>query len=301
MNDQTRGSVEMAGAMALLGTIGWFVLRAGVPVTTVVFFRCVFGTVALLVICGALGQLSALSWDARRFGLAVASGVAIVLNWLLLFSAYSRASISIATAVYNTQPFILVVFGALFLGERLTPKKVAWLGLAFAGMLMIVLNAGDLGKTHANYVAGIALALGAAVFWAIAALIGRKLTGTPPHLIALIHVSVGTVLLTPFQLSATWPTTMWSWSLLATMGVFHTGLVYILMYGALQRIPTHLQGTLSFVYPVVALLVDALAFHRRLEPLQLMGVVFILWAGAGAFQLPLPVGRPLSTGPKNDR
>lgn len=43
----------------------------------------------------------------------------------MLFAAYLRASISIATFVYNTQPFMLVIMGAVFLSEHLTPLK-AW-------------------------------------------------------------------------------------------------------------------------------------------------------------------------------
>ena len=50
--------------------------------------------------------------------LAMASGVVIVGNWLLLFASYSRASIAIGTAVYNVQPFMLVGLAALFLGEK---------------------------------------------------------------------------------------------------------------------------------------------------------------------------------------
>ncbi|MGO8026817.1 EamA family transporter, partial [Rhizobium leguminosarum] len=60
------------------------------------------------------------------------------LNWLLLFASYSHATISIATTVYNTQPFMLLVLGALFLGEKITATKLFWLTLAFAGMIAIV-------------------------------------------------------------------------------------------------------------------------------------------------------------------
>lgn len=65
------------------------------------------------------------------------------------------------------------------------------------------------------------------------------------------------------------------------MGVVHTGLMYILLYGAIQRLPTTLTGALSFIYPVVAFGVDALAFGRRLEPGQILGAAAILLAAAG--------------------
>ncbi len=113
-NQVKRGSMEMAAAMLIAGTIGWFVLMSGQPVLDVVFWRCVFGAAALLLICAFMGFLrpGQLSWIS--FAIALVSGVAIVGNWVLLFAAYSRASIGIATAVYNTQPFMLVGLGALF-------------------------------------------------------------------------------------------------------------------------------------------------------------------------------------------
>ncbi|MBW6932362.1 EamA family transporter, partial [Salmonella enterica subsp. enterica serovar Weltevreden] len=87
-------------------------------------------------------------------------GVAIVMNWLLLFAAYPRASISIATAVYNTQPFMLVALGALLFSERITLTKLAWLLIAFSGVLMIVQAKPDHGHGATDYLGGIALALG---------------------------------------------------------------------------------------------------------------------------------------------
>ena len=76
-----------------------------------------WGALVLLAVCGALGQLRRDALTRATLLLAIAGGVALVINWLLLFAAYSYASISIATAVYNTQPFMLLGLGALFLGN----------------------------------------------------------------------------------------------------------------------------------------------------------------------------------------
>ncbi len=67
----------------------------------------------------------------------------------------------------------------------------------------------------------------------------------------------------------------------AAIGVIHTGLMYILLYGAIQKLPTNLVGALSFIYPVVAIAADFLAFGQRLQPLQLVGAAAILIAAAG--------------------
>ncbi|WP_406872914.1 DMT family transporter [Aminobacter sp. P9b] len=280
MSDKMRGTVEMTAAMVISGTIGLFVVLSGQPVMDVVFWRCAFGAVTLLIVCAALGLFRPEVMSRSQIAYAAIGGVAIVSNWILLFAAFPRASISIATAVYNTQPFMLVALGAMFFGERLTLTKLAWLGIAFGGMLMIV-QAKSGATTGTDYLSGILLALGAAFFYAIAAIITKKLKGVPPHLIALIQVTVGIAMLAPFANFGHLPTDAGTWALLIAVGVIHTGVMYIMLYGAIQKLPTNLVGALSFIYPVVAILADFLAFGHRLQPLQLVGAAAILIAAAG--------------------
>lgn len=275
-----RGSWEMVAAMLISGSIGWFVLVSGVSVIEVVFWRCVIGALTLLLVCAWLGylRLDLLNW--AKLGLAVLSGVAIVGNWLLLFESYSRASIAISTAVYNVQPFILVMLAALFLGEKIILQKLAWLSVAFLGMLAIVTAHGEQ-PGGGDYLVGIALALGAAFLYAIAALIIKRLKEVPPHLMALIQVTTGALLLAPLVPWNGLPTSTSAWAALVTLGVVHTGLMYVLLYGAIQKLPTAITGALSFIYPIAAIFVDWIAFGHRLGWLQWLGVAAILLAAAG--------------------
>lgn len=280
MSELMQGSLRMSAAMVLSGTIGWFVVASGQPVVDVVFWRCVLGAPVLLTVCLAFGLLRGyLTW--RLLGLALLGGVALVLNWLLLFAAYSHASIAIATAVYNTQPFMLVALSALLFGERLTRDKFGWLLLAFGGVLAIVQAKPSASYLGDHYLLGFALALGAAFCYALVVLTTKAMRGVPPHLIALIQVGVGMLMLAPFANLAELPGDLYTWSLLGTLGVVHTGVVFILMYGAIQRLPTHITGALSFIYPVMAILVDRIAFGHYLQPAQLAGIAAVLLAAAG--------------------
>ena len=206
-------------------------------------------------------------------------GVAQVLNWLLLFAAYSRLSIGLATLVYNTQPLMLVLMSMLFLGERVTRAKWFWLLAAFAGMAL-VLSSQLRGPHNAGWMTGILMALGAAFFYALTALITRRLKGVPPQQIALVQVCVGVVMLLPtahFNLSPT----PFQWSVLVLLGVLHTGVMYQLLYGAIQKLPTPLTGSLSFIYPLVAIAADQAVFGHTLSLMQLAGGALILLAAAG--------------------
>ncbi|WP_164263919.1 EamA family transporter, partial [Stenotrophomonas maltophilia] len=83
------------------------------------------------------------------------------------------------------------------------------------------------GAIGPDYLAGILLALGAALAYAAAAIITKMLKGVPPHLVALVQVSVGIAMLAPLADVSDPPTAVGPWLMLGAIGVVHTGLVYI--------------------------------------------------------------------------
>ena len=273
----TRGVWQMSLAMIISGSLGAFVLLSGLPVIDVVFWRCLIGALTLLLFI-VLSRQPFSRLTRFTLALAVLGGIALVINWLLLFAAYSRISIGMATVVYNTQPFMLVLMG-MVLGERVSAVKWGWLLLAFGGV--VILLSSELAPTHGeSLTAGVLLALGAAFFYALTAIIARKLHPLPAQHIAFIQVLVGVVMLLPLvqmpDFSASFP-----WRYLLILGVVHTGIMYQLLYSAIQKLPTPITGSLSFIYPLVAMVVDYLVFHHALTPVQLIGGMLILFAAAG--------------------
>ncbi|HCI6811785.1 TPA: DMT family transporter [Klebsiella quasipneumoniae subsp. quasipneumoniae] len=273
----TRGVWQMSLAMIISGSIGAFVLLSGLPVIDVVFWRCLIGALTLLLFI-VLSRQPFSRLTRFTLTLAVLGGIALVINWLLLFAAYSRISIGMATVVYNTQPFMLVLMG-MVLGERVSAVKWGWLLLAFGGV--VILLSSELAPAHGDSLAtGVLLALGAAFFYALTAIIARKLHPLPAQHIAFIQVLVGVVMLLPLvqmpEFSASFP-----WRYLLILGVVHTGIMYQLLYSAIQKLPTPITGSLSFIYPLVAMGVDYLVFHHALTPVQWCGGMLILFAAAG--------------------
>ncbi|MEM5449143.1 DMT family transporter [Paraburkholderia guartelaensis] len=276
-----RGAAEMVVAMLMSGTIGWLVVASRQAPINIAFLRCVLGGATLTLVCAALGLLRRKHLPPRTLALAVLGGAAIVANWVLLFAAYSRASISMATAVYNTQPFMLVGLGVVILRERVSASTVAWLAVAFLGLVCVVEVQPAVLAVPGQYLQGVACAAGAAFLYAISSIITRHLKGTPPHLIALVQLAFGALALAPFIHYGTLPATPLHWAQLVTLGIVHTGIMYVLLYGAIQKLPTAMTGALSFIYPVVAILVDWFAFGQRLAWIQVVGAALILVAAAG--------------------
>ena len=162
MRDLHKGVWQMILAMLISGSIGAFVLLSGLPVTEVVFWRCLIGAIALFIFI-RMSRKPFSPLTRITLLLAILGGIALVVNWLLLFAAYERISIGLSTVVYNTQPFMLVLMGMLF-GERVSLVKWGWLFLAFGGAgrgLLLCANGDDCPQAQIHCAAAYCLYSGA--------------------------------------------------------------------------------------------------------------------------------------------
>ena len=263
----------MVVAMVLSGTIGLFVLASGQSPLTVVFFRCLIGGLALIAWLSWRGGWRPL--DRRAAVWLLLGAVALILNWLCLFTAYRLSSISVATVVYHVQPFFLILLAALSQREMPSRSRMVWLALAFVGVAMtsgIELGTGGLG----GMLPGVLLALAAAFLYALATLATRKLPDLPPAQIAGLQLILGVVALAPLADFSGDLSGVNAWGSLLILGLVHTGLMYNLMYAAFQRLRADSVATLSFIYPLVAIVSDLLLFDTRLTAWQMTGMGMIL-------------------------
>ncbi len=276
----------LAGGGLLMGTIGVFVEEARLGALTLVFFRCFFGMLALAAYCAYKGWLTPRQFTRRTFALALISGVLMVTQWVAFFDAIHRTSIAVSTVVFHVQPFWVVLMGAALFHERLGADRLGWIGMAFVGL---VLASGVLAESHiadrTSYTIGIAESLGGSVLYASVTLIAKGLRDFRPHLLTLTQCAVGAVCLpliapffAPLQLAHI-SAVQWGW--LVGMGVLHTGLSYVLIYGALPMLTTPVIAVLLFVYPLTAIAVDAIVYGRALSALQLAGMALIVAASLG--------------------
>ncbi|MFI0241778.1 DMT family transporter [Streptomyces sp. NPDC016845] len=280
---EKKGATELTLAMVLSGTLGVFVIESGASPFNVVFFRCLFGTVALGLYCLVRGFFKNHNFTPKKLGLAALGGVFIVFNWAFLFESYEGTSISVATVVYHTQPFYVVLLGALLFRDKLTATKFGWLGVAFIGLILVAgVSASDLtGSGDSSYLAGLGYALLAAVFYAISTVITKRVTGVRPHLVALVQLVLGIFLLLPFTSLGETSSLGADWGWLVGLGLIHTCVMYVLMYSAYQKLPTAKIAVLAFIYPAVAMLMDWAVYGHSVSLLQALGIPLIVAASLG--------------------
>ncbi len=282
---QRYGLIEMLLAMVICGTIGLTVVLSGEEPSNLIFFRCLFGSLVLGGICFYKRLFQSTKYTKVFWIASLTGSIALQVNWYLLFSAYNNASIGITTTVYNIQPFMMVFICALLFKEKITKSILFWLVVSFVGLYLISSTKVGTVESYDLYIIGILQALGAATLYAVASVAAKYLVGFSPILIAFFQMTLGIIVFFPFAKFEIFSTPNFQTiSAVITLGVVHTGLMYIFLYGAIQKLEAYKVASLSFLYPVLALLIDRFYFDVHLAIEQIIGVLFI-FLGAGGINL----------------
>ncbi|WP_251780286.1 DMT family transporter [Caldimonas mangrovi] len=281
-SDSTRGTALMAAGGVLLGTLGVFIEEAGQHPLTAVWFRCAFGVLALLAWGAWSGQLQELRLRGRALAVALTVGMLVVFNWGLFFAAIPRTSIAVATVAFHVQPVWVMVFGMLWLGEPVSPRRLAAVAVALAGLVLATGLAGGTGRPlDAGFLTGLACALGGSLSYAAVTLLAKLDRRIGSFALASWQCLVGTVLLAGWPWWHGWPAASPAWAWLAGLGVVHTALAYVVLYAGMRRLQAAQVALLQFVYPISAIVFDAAVYGRWLAPAQWIGVLMMglaLWA-----------------------
>lgn len=281
---QRSGLLLATAGGVLLGTLGVFLLEAGQPPLTAVWFRCAFGLLGVLLVLAVRGQLQALRLPRRALLAAMACGALMALNWGLFFAAIGMTSIALATIVFHIQPFLVMAIAALVLKETVRPGQ--WVACAVALHGLILVAAFDPRRASAGqaHLLGVLLCAGGALAYAVVTLLARSVAQSAgpglatPLALTGWQCAVGALLLLPWVVFTGPPPWGAAWGWLAALGLVHTALAYVLLYAGFARLPAARVAVLQFVYPLSAIAVDALVYGRMLMPAQALGLTMM--AGA---------------------
>jgi len=274
-----KAKLQFLAAMGIFGTIGAFVDYIPLPSATIAFFRGITGVVFLLFVMLISGKRPDLGAIRKNLILLLISGGAIGINWILLFEAYRYTSIATATVCYYLAPVFLLLASPL-LGEKLTGKKLLCIGLALVGMVCV---SGIVeGKAPAREdLLGIALGVGAALFYASVMLMNKKLGPIPAYDKTVIQLFSAAMVILPYLLFSNGFAMSHlqgaQWAALVVVGIVHTGIAYALYFGAMGRLSAHTIAIFSYVDPVIAIVVSFL-MGQPLGLISGIGAALILFS-----------------------
>lgn len=293
MKNERRSTMALVLSMVIFGTIGIFRRYIPFPSGLIAMARGLIGMLFLLAYTRMRGiHLSA---DSVRKGgwKLILSGVCLGFNWILLFEAYRYTSVAVATLCYYMAPILIILVSPLLFQERLTGRKILCVAIALAGMVLVsgITEAGGAQAQESSRTTGILLGLGAAVLYASVVLLNKAMPSVEAYPKTIVQLGTAAVTLLPYTLlTETIPTEAFSWlsiSMLVLVGIIHTGVAYALYFGSVSGLKAQTAALLSYLDPVVAILLSALLLGENLSVPGLIGALMVLGA---ALLSEMPVG-----------
>ncbi len=282
MKKENTSKFLMAVAMFIFGTLAPFVRNIAVSSGELALYRALMATILVGGFLLLTGQRMRVSCVKKELLLLFLSGVAVGINWILLFEAYKYTTVSVATLSYYFAPVIVMVVCPILFKEKLTSKQIICFVMSTLGLVLITGTSGG-GRRD---LLGIALGLGAAMFYSVVMLLNKFIKGVIGLHRTFIQFVSAIVVLVPYVAFDSGFTIggldRIGWISLLVVGVVHTGITYCLYFSALKELSGQKVAILCYIDPLVAVVVsvvwlrEAITFYQIIGGLLILG--FTLWS-----------------------
>lgn len=277
MNTHASARLKLTASMVIFGTLGIFTRNIAVTSGELALYRAILAAGLILVYLAAGRKPIPFKKIRRELPLLLLSGMAMGVNWVLLFSAYRFTTISMATLSYYFAPVIVILACPILFHERMTAKEILCFVMSTAGLVLII---GAGGAGNGTDLIGVLFGLGAAAFYAAVILMNkfiRQVTGIHR---TLIQFAGAILILLPyvgltggFHLEVLDGT---GWVCLLVVGLVHTGVTYCMYFSALKDLSGQETAVLSYMDPLVATLISVLVLGEPMALTQALGGAMIL-------------------------
>jgi drug/metabolite transporter (DMT)-like permease len=236
--------------------------------------------------------------DARRSGAELpsralvlqAGAVGVLGYWFASYTDFlglEYISAQFERLILFTYPGFVVLFGALFFGQRVRTRAFFAFALSYVGLGIIFLS--DFGEAGADVALGAALVMAAAVSFAFYQLLAKEMIGRiGPRLFTCVAMGAAAVpVLAQFALTQPLGSLivgpkMLVYGLLIAIGA--TVLPAFLLNAGLQRISAQANSTIGTLSPVITILLAVAVLGEDLTPADAAGAALVL-LGVGWFTL----------------
>lgn len=264
--------------MFIFGTIGLFVNNINLPSSFIALSRAFIGSIFIAGFMLVLRRKTDKKAVKQNLKLLIPSGIAMGFNWIFLFESYKYAGVAVGTLCYYMAPVFMILVSPFILKEKMTAVKGISSVAAVVGAVLI----SEVFSGTVRSAKGIFFGLAAAVLYASVVLMNKFVQNLSPVETTLIQMISAAVVMVPYVLltedigSFVFDRKTVIFTLI--VGIVHTGIVYMIYFGSVKKIPTQTTAVFSYIDPVTAIILSALVLHEQMTPIQIVGTVLILGA-----------------------
>ncbi len=267
----------LIASMTIFGTLGLFVRNISVFSGELALYRAVLAALLIAVFLLVTKQKIPFANIKKEVPLLLASGVAMGINWILLFEAYKYTTVSVATLSYYFAPVIVTIVCPILFKEKLTSKQIICFAMSTLGLVLIT-SIGDVGG-GSDFI-GILFGLGAAIFYAAVILLNKFIKNVEGIHRTFLQFLSAIVILIPYVIMTSGVTlgnlNSVGWVNLLIVGLIHTGVTYCMYFSSLKELPGQKAAILSYIDPLVAVLVSVTILGETMTLWQVIGGILIL-------------------------
>ena len=263
----------LIASMTIFGTLGIFVRNIPVSSGELALYRAVLAALLIAVFLLLTKQRIPFANIKKEVPLLLASGVAMGINWILLFEAYKYTTVSVATLSYYFAPVIVTVVCPVLFKEKLTGKQIVCFIMSTLGLVLIT-GIGDIGS--GNDFVGILFGLGAAVFYATVILLNKFIKNVEGIHRTFLQFLSAIVILVPYVIMTSGVTlgnlNGIGWVNLLIVGLIHTGVTYCMYFSSLKELTGQKAAILSYIDPLVAVMISVTILGESMTLWQMIGI-----------------------------
>lgn len=265
-------------SMTVFGTIALFVRNIPLASGEIALYRAVLAAMLIAVYLLVTKQKIPFEKIKKEIPLLLFSGIAMGINWILLFEAYKYTTVSVATLSYYFAPVIVTVVCPILFREKMTVKQIICFIMSTVGLVLIT-GIGDMSGGN-NHLIGILFGLGAAVFYATVVLLNKFIKNVDGIHRTFLQFLAAIVILVPYVLATSGVNLNvlngMGWGCLLIVGLIHTGITYCMYFSSLKELPGQKAAILSYIDPLVAVLVSVMLLGEQMTLMQVLGGILIL-------------------------
>ena len=264
-------------SMTIFGTLGIFVRNIPVSSGELALYRAILAAGLIGLFLLATKQKIPFKGIKKEVPLLLFSGVAMGFNWILLFEAYKYTTVSVATLSYYFAPVIVTAVCPILFREKLTKKQIICFVMSTLGLVLIT-GIGNL--SGGRDLIGIGFGLGAAVLYATVILLNKFIKKVEGIHRTFLQFLAAILVLIPY-VAMTGGVTLGGmdgigWINLLIVGLVHTGITYCLYFSSLKELPGQKTAILSYIDPLVAVVISVTVLGEAMTLSQFLGGALIL-------------------------
>lgn len=273
-----KSSIQFILSMIIFGTIGLVVRYIDLSSSETALLSSSIGCLFLMLVFFITKK--SISWKLVKTNsfVLLLSGIALGGNWIFLYQSYDYTTVTNATLAYYFAPVLVLILSPMVLKEPLSIKKIICIGVAIAGMVLIVGN--GLSAFGKDDLLGILFGLVAAAFYAALMLLNKFLQHMAKLEITIIQLGTTAFLLLPYVLVTEGvgilEVSRASIPFIILLGIVNTGIGFWLFFSGMEKLKGQSIAMLSYVDPFVAILISGVILQEQMTMIQVLGGTLLL-------------------------